>query len=83
VLPPRDIKRWTIRRKAEAIAAIAAGLITVAAAGERWQVSREELEDWQRLFAAHGLRELRATRVERYGGRRRLRRGRPPSPSKE
>jgi hypothetical protein len=61
-LPPPSIERWTARRKAAVVVAIAAGLITVAAACERWALTVEELEAWQRGFAADGVAALRATR---------------------
>jgi hypothetical protein len=69
-LPPPDVKRWTIRRKAAVVAAIAGGLLTEAEACERYQLSPEELSSWQRAFEAHGLAGLRSTRLQQYRGRR-------------
>tara|TARA_R110002074_G_scaffold106030_2_gene228927 strand:+ start:1926 stop:2213 length:288 start_codon:yes stop_codon:yes gene_type:complete len=65
-LPPPDTKRWVIRRKAEVVAAVRGGLLSKAEACERYSLSTEEFETWQRLVTAHGLMGLRATRVNQY-----------------
>jgi hypothetical protein len=68
-LPPANVKRWTIRRKAAVVRAIAAGLLTSEAACERYQLTPEELASWQRAYEAHGLPGLRSTRLQQYRGR--------------
>jgi len=69
-LPPPDIKRWTIRRKAAVVAAVARGALTREEACQRYQLSEEELVSWQRAFETHGLPGLRSTRLQQYRGRR-------------
>ncbi len=56
------IIRWTVRRKAAVLQAIADGRITPEAACARWELTREEIEAWRRDFASAGVRGLRATR---------------------
>ena len=62
-LPPRETKRWVVRRKAEVIAAVRGGLLTMDDACARYDLSLEELTSWQRLVESHGLLGLRATRI--------------------
>jgi len=69
-LPPPDTKRWVIRRKAEVVAAVRSGVITLEDACERYTLSVEEFLSWQRAIDKHGLRGLRATRVQHYRGNR-------------
>ena len=69
-LPPPDTKRWVIRRKAEVVAAVRNGVITLEEACERYTLSVEEFLSWQRAIDRHGLRGLRATRVQHYRGHR-------------
>jgi Protein of unknown function (DUF1153) len=65
-LPSPDIKRWVIRRKAEVIYAVRGGLLTIEEACERYRLSLEEFLDWQRAVTNHGLKGLRATRIQDY-----------------
>ncbi len=65
-LPPPDTKRWVIRRKAEVVFAVRNGLISLEEACERYTLSVEEFLSWQRLIDAHGVRGLRATRLQKY-----------------
>jgi hypothetical protein len=65
-LPPPDTKRWVIRRKAEVVAAVRGGLLTLEEACERYSLSVEEFLSWQRMIEAHGLQGLRTTRVQDY-----------------
>ena len=65
-LPPSDTKRWVIRRKAEVVAGVRAGLITIEEACERYTLSIEEFLSWQRLIDSHGVRGLRATKIQDY-----------------
>jgi hypothetical protein len=65
-LPPRDTKRWVIRRKAELVAAVRGGLLSLEEACERYTLTVDEFLSWQRLFERHGLQGLRATRVQDY-----------------
>ena len=65
-LPPPGTKRWVIRRKAEVVAGVRAGLITLDDACQRYTLSVEEFLSWQRLIDRHGLRGLRVTRLQDY-----------------
>jgi hypothetical protein len=65
-LPPPNTKRWVIRRKAEVVAGVRSGLISLEEACERYTLSIEEFLSWQRLIDSHGVRGLRATRIQDY-----------------
>lgn len=65
-LPPPQTTRWVSRRKAEVLAGIRAGLITMEEACERYMLSVEELLSWQHQLDNYGLRGLRATKVQEY-----------------
>ncbi len=70
-LPPPDTKRWVIRRKAEVVAAVRGGLITLEDACRRYALSVEEFLSWQRAIDRNGLPGLRVTRVQEYRERQR------------
>ena len=65
-LPPRNTKRWVIRRKAEVVVAVRGGLISLEEACRRYTLSVEEFLSWQRAIDKHGLPGLRATRIQQY-----------------
>ena len=65
-LPPPDTKRWVIRRKAEVVAAVRGGLLTLEEACDRYTLTIEEFAAWQRAIDRYGLPGLRATRVQQY-----------------
>ena len=65
-LPPPNTKRWVTRRKAQVVAAVEHGSISLEHACERYSLSVEEFLSWQRAIEEHGLRGLRATRVQQY-----------------
>ena len=65
-LPPADTKRWVIRRKAEVVAGVRAGLISMNEACERYSLSLDEFLLWQRQFDSHGLEGLKVTRIADY-----------------
>lgn len=65
-LPPPNTSRWVVRRKAEVVAAIDGGLITIAEACVRYGLTLEELASWQRAVEREGMLGLRATRVQHY-----------------
>jgi len=65
-LPPPETKRWVIRRKAEVVAAVRAGLLSLEEACARYTLSVEEFLSWQRLVDSHGLPGLRVTRLQDY-----------------
>jgi hypothetical protein len=65
-LPPPNISRWVTRRKAEVVAAVSGGLLTRKAACDRYNLSDEEYDAWDRLYARHGAKGLRTTRLQSY-----------------
>jgi hypothetical protein len=78
-LPPPNTKRWVIRRKAEVVAGVRLGLISLEEACRRYRLSLDEFLSWQRLIDRHGMRGLRATRVQEYRARQEAR---PNAPAK-
>ena len=65
-LPPQNTKRWVIRRKAEVVAAVRGGLLSIEEACERYRLTVDEFLSWQRSIDKHGLPGLRATRIQDY-----------------
>jgi len=65
-LPPPETRRWVMRRKAQVVAAVRSGLLTFEEACQRYRLSEEEFKSWLSLLDRHGLRGLRATRVQEY-----------------
>jgi hypothetical protein len=65
-LPPKDTKRWVIRRKAEVVAAVRGGLLSLEEACDRYKLTVDEFLSWQRSIDRYGLPGLRATRVQDY-----------------
>ena len=65
-LPPPDTGRWVIRRKAEVVAAVRGGLLSLEDALERYRLTSEEFLAWQRSIDRHGLAGLRTTRIQQY-----------------
>lgn len=65
-LPKPDTVRWVIRRKAEVVAAVRGGLLTLDNALERYGLSAEEFMSWQRSIESHGISGLRTTRIQQY-----------------
>lgn len=67
-LPLPGTKRWVIRCKAEVIAAVRGGLLTVEEACALYAMDPLELISWQCSIDAHGLAGLRTTRIQQYRG---------------
>ena len=67
-LPVADTGRWTMRRKAQLIAAVRGGLMTKKEACDRCGISAEELDSWQTLLDQHGLHGLKATSLQKFRG---------------
>ena len=65
-LPAPGTKRWVIRRKAEVVAAVRGGLITLEEALERYSLTNDEFLSWQRSIERHGMAGLRTTRLQQY-----------------
>jgi hypothetical protein len=65
-LPPPSTKRWVIRRKAEVVAAVRGGLLSLEEACKRYTLTTEEFLSWQYSIDQHGLAGLRTTRIQQY-----------------
>lgn len=60
-LPPASTRRWVASRKAQVVAAVDLGLITVDEALRRYQLTVEEFVAWRRALYRFGVRGLQAT----------------------
>ncbi|HET9641071.1 MAG TPA: DUF1153 domain-containing protein [Allosphingosinicella sp.] len=65
-LPPPSTTRWVVRRKAEVVAAVNGGLLSVDEACQRYTLSLEEFASWQRAVDRSGMPGLRVTRIQHY-----------------
>lgn len=65
-LPPPNTKRWVARRKAQVVAGVRAGLLTLDDACKRYTLTAEEFLSWARQIDRHGVRGLRVTRLQDY-----------------
>ena len=65
-LPPTSTRRWVIRRKAEVVAAVRGGLLSLEEACQRYTLTTEEFLSWQFSIDQHGLAGLRTTRIQHY-----------------
>lgn len=65
-LPSPDTSRWTVRRKAEVVAAVAGGLMTFDEACDRYSITIEEFTSWQRAVNRSGMPGLRVTQIQHY-----------------
>jgi hypothetical protein len=65
-LPPPGTQRWVIRRKAEVVAAVRGGLLSLEEACSRYTLTTEEFLSWQMSIDRHGLAGLRTTRIQHY-----------------
>lgn len=65
-LPPPSTTRWVVRRKAEVVAAVNGGLLTVDEACARYTLTLEEFASWQRAVDRSGMAGLRVTRIQHY-----------------
>ncbi|HEX3674839.1 MAG TPA: DUF1153 domain-containing protein [Rhizomicrobium sp.] len=65
-LPPPNTQRWVIRRKAQVVAAVRGGLLTLDEACARYRLTVEEYAGWQHAIEAFGLAGLRVTHAQEY-----------------
>ena len=65
-LPAPNTTRWVARRKAEVVAAVKYGLLSLDEVCNRYNISVEEFVSWQRLVDKHGMRGLRSTKTQQY-----------------
>jgi hypothetical protein len=60
------MNRWVIRRKAEVLAAVHGGLVSLEDVCRRYMLTVEEFLSWQYSIDRHGLAGLRTTRIQQY-----------------
>ena len=65
-LPLPGTKRWVIRRKAEVVAAVRGGLLSLEEACSRYALNSDEFLSWQHCIDRFGLAGLHTTRTQRY-----------------
>lgn len=65
-LPSPETTRWVVRRKAEVVAAVSGGLLTIDEVCERYRLTVEEFASWQRAVERSGMPGLRVTRIQHY-----------------
>jgi len=65
-LPPADTTRWVVRRKAQVVNAVRRGVLSLDQALERYSLSQEEYESWERAIDKFGTKGLKATKIQNY-----------------
>lgn len=65
-LPAKNNGRWVIRRKAQVVAAVRGGLLSLDDACKRYSLTVDEFLSWQRSIDRHGLAGLRTTQIQVY-----------------
>ena len=65
-LPSPRTKRWVVRRKAEVVAAVNGGMLTMDEVLERYGLTLEEFASWLRAVDRSGMQGLRVTRIQDY-----------------
>ena len=65
-LPQPGTTRWVPRRKAEVVAAVDGGLLTIDEVCARYDLTIEEFASWQRGVERSGLKGLRVTKIQHY-----------------
>lgn len=67
-LPLANTTRWVASRKATVVRAVDHGLISEDEALRIWALSAEELAQWRRAVAVHGVSALKATALQQFRG---------------
>lgn len=62
-LPAPNADRWVARMKARVVLAVRSGLLTLAEAQERYNLSEEEYTSWEHGLANRGLEGLKVTKL--------------------
>jgi hypothetical protein len=65
-LPSLDTRRWVVRHKAEVVAAVKGGLLTIDKVLARYGLTLEEFASWQRAVDRSGMDGLRVTNIQHY-----------------
>ena len=76
-LPKDNMTRWVIRRKAEVVAAVNGGLLSLEEACNRYDLSLEEFCSWQETIDKAGLLGLRISHHSKNRTGNRGSRGKP------
>jgi hypothetical protein len=59
-------ERWVIRRKADVVAAVRGGLLSLEEACNLYTLTVDEFLSWRYSVDRHGLAGLRSTRTQKY-----------------
>lgn len=65
-LPAPETRRWVARRKAQVVAAVRAGTLSLEDACSRYNLTAEEFGAWEQAIDRHGLGALRVTRLQEF-----------------
>lgn len=65
-LPSPNTKRWVVRRKAQVVAAVRGGLLSLEEACSRYALNADEFQAWQRCIDSFGIAGLRTTCTQFY-----------------
>ena len=65
-LPAPATKHWVVRRKAEVVAAVRGGLLSIDEARSRYKLTVDEYLSWQNSLDQHGMAGLRTTHTQEY-----------------
>ena len=65
-LPDSSTRRWVSRRKAQVVAAVRGGLLSLEEACARYRLTVDEFLSWQGSLDQYGLAGLRTTRLGEY-----------------
>ena len=65
-LPASNTRRWVIKRKAQIVAAVRGGLLSLDDACSRYRLTMDEYLNWQQSIDSHGLAGLRTTKIQNY-----------------
>jgi hypothetical protein len=65
-LPPANVKRWVPQRKAEVVAAVRSGVLSLDDACQRYALTVEEFLSWEDAISHYGLEGLRITEIQHH-----------------
>ncbi|WP_045389593.1 DUF1153 domain-containing protein [Falsirhodobacter sp. alg1] len=65
-LPPPETTRWVVSRKSVVVKAVMFGLLQRDEALERYALSPEEFDLWQKAVELHGDAGLKVTMLQKY-----------------
>ena len=65
-LPPPETRRWVARRKAQVVAAVHAGVLSLEEACRRYTLSAVVFASWELAIDRHRPAALRVTRLQEF-----------------